>query len=105
MPVEAGRLRLEAMTSTPASDRAARTPRLVLAILLIAVVATPVLAFPYVLLDRSASRIDVQTDLAWILLVVHVPCAATAMILGALQFVPRIRARRSVHRAIGRTFL
>ena len=63
------------------------------------------LAFPYVLLDRSASRIDVQTDLAWILLVVHVPSAATAMILGALQFVPRIRARRRVHRTIGRTFL
>jgi hypothetical protein len=40
------------------------------------------------------SRIDVQTDLAWVLLVVHVPCAATAMILGALQLVPRIRARR-----------
>ena len=63
------------------------------------------LAFPYVLLDRDASRIDVQTDLAWIALVVHVPAAALAMILGALQFVPRIRARRPVHRAIGRTFL
>ncbi len=57
------------------------------------------------LLDRDASRIDVQTDLAWIALVVHVPSAALAMILGALQFVPRIRARRPVHRAIGRTFL
>ena len=82
-----------------------RTPRLVKAILVVALVATPVLAFPYVLLDRSASRIDVQTDLAWILLVVHVPSAATAMILGALQFVPRIRARRRVHRTVGRTFL
>ncbi len=75
---------------TPSS----RTPRLVVAILVVAVVATPVLAFPYVLLDRSASRIDVPTDLAWWLLVVHVPCAATAMILGALQPVPRIRAIR-----------
>jgi uncharacterized membrane protein len=37
--------------------------------------------------------------------VVHVPTAATAMILGALQFVPRIRANRRRHRAIGRTFL
>jgi uncharacterized membrane protein len=78
---------------------------LVVAILVVAVIATPVLAFPYVLLDRSASRIDVETDLAWWALVVHVPCAATAMILGALQFVPRIRARRPVHRTIGRTFL
>jgi uncharacterized membrane protein len=92
-------------TSLGSRSTAARTPRLVVAILLIAVVATPVLAFPYVLLDRSASRIDVQTDLAWVLLVVHVPCAATAMILGALQLVPRIRARRRVHRIIGRTFL
>src|SRR4051794_8661678 len=105
MPVGAGRLRLDAMTSTPTSDRAARTPRLVLVILAIAVVATPVLAFPYVLLDRAASRIDVQTDAAWVLLVVHVPCAAAAMILGALQFVPRIRADRRRHRIIGRSFL
>ena len=61
--------------TTPVDTRS-RTPRLVLAILVIGVVATPVLAFPYVLLDRAASRIDVQTDAAW--------------------------AR---HRAIGRTFL
>src|SRR3954447_24791873 len=98
-----GRLRLEAMTSSPTADRASRTPRLVLAILAIAVVATPVLAYPYVLLDRAASRIDVQTDAAWVLLVIHVPGAAAAMILGALQFVPRIRAHRARHRAIGRT--
>jgi uncharacterized membrane protein len=93
------------MTTTAARDARSRTPRLVLAILAIAVVATPVLAFPYVLLDRAASRIDVQTEAAWILLVIHVPCAATAMILGALQFVPRIRTNRRRHRIIGRTFL
>ncbi len=94
--------------TTSTSDRpqvTTRTPRLVVAILVVALVATPVLAFPYVLLDRDASRIDVQTDLAWVALVIHVPSAALAMILGALQFVPRIRARRPVHRAIGRTFL
>src|SRR3954469_15354494 len=98
-------LTLGAMTTTRPDDTRSRTPRLVLAILAIAVVATPVLAFPYVLLDRAASRIDVQTDAAWVLLVVHVPCAAAAMILGALQFVPRIRADRRRHRIIGRTFL
>ena len=96
---------LEPMTTTRAGDARDRTPRLVLAILVIAVVATPVLAFPYVLLDRAASRIDVQTDAAWVLLVIHVPAAAAAMLLGALQFVPRIRANRARHRAIGRTFL
>jgi uncharacterized membrane protein len=93
------------MTSTPADDVRRRTPRLVLAILVVAVVATPVLAYPYVSLDRTASRIDVQTQAAWVLLVVHVPVAAAAMILGALQFVPRVRADRRRHRAIGRTFL
>src|SRR3954470_17814072 len=93
------------MSTRLGASSAVRTPRLVLTILVVAVVATPVLAFPYVLLDRSASRIDVQTDLAWVVLVVHVPSAATAMILGALQLVPRIRARRRVHRVLGRTFL
>ncbi len=93
------------MTTSPAQEDRRRTPRLVLAILVIGVIATPVLAFPYVLLDRAASRIDVQTDAAWVLLVIHVPVAATAMILGALQFVPRIRANRRRHRIIGRTFL
>ena len=57
------------MTTSRADDTRSRTPRLVVAILVIAVVATPVLAFPYVLLDRAASRIDVQTDAAWVLLV------------------------------------
>ena len=94
------------MTTSPAQDSTSRTPRLVLVILAIAVVATPVLTFPYVLLDRAASRIDVQTDAAWVLLVIHVPCAAAAMILRcALQFVPRIRTNRRRHRTIGRTFL
>ncbi len=91
--------------TTSVSDSRLRTPRLVVAILVIAVVATPVLAFPYVLLDRAASRIDVQTDAAWVLLVIHVPCAAAAMLLGGLQLVPRIRANRRRHRLIGRTFL
>jgi hypothetical protein len=53
-----------------------RTPRVVLAILTVALVATPVLALPYVLLDRDASRIDVETDLAWIVLAIHAPAAA-----------------------------
>jgi uncharacterized membrane protein YozB (DUF420 family) len=93
------------MTTTPAQDSRTRTPRLVLTILVIGVLAAPVLSFPYVLLDRTASRIDVQTDAAWALLVIHVPTAAAAMLLGPLQLVPRIRANRRRHRIIGRTFL
>jgi len=88
-----------------ARDTRNRTPRLVLAILVVAVLATPVLSYPYLLLDRAASRIDVRTDAAWVLLVVHVVCASVAMILGALQLVPRVRADRRRHRVIGRTFL
>jgi uncharacterized membrane protein len=91
--------------TTTAQDTRTRTPRLVVAILVVGIVAVPVLAFPYVLLDRAASRIDVTTDVAWVLLVSHVVTASTAMILGALQLVPRIRANRRRHRIIGRTFL
>lgn len=88
-----------------AQDARTRTPKLVVAILVIGIIATPVLVYPYALLDRAASRIDVQTDAAWVLLVVHVLTASTAMILGALQLVPRIRANRRRHRIIGRAFL
>lgn len=85
------------------ASRAPRTPWLVRAMLTIGLIATPVLLFPYVTLDRSSSRID--NDLLYPLLVVHVFTAAAAMLLGALQLVPRIRRHRAVHRAIGRTFL
>ena len=69
------------VTSTRDLDRApARTPRLVVAILVVLTIAIPVLAFPYVLLDRGASRIDVQTDLMWIALVIHVPAASLAAV-------------------------
>ena len=36
---------------------------------------------------------------------VHVAGAATALLLGPLQFLPKLRARRSVHRWIGRIYL
>jgi hypothetical protein len=77
------------MTTTRATDTRNRTPRLVLAILVIAVVATPVLAFPYVLLDRAASRIDVQTDAAWVLLVIHVPTAGWILNLALAELIIR----------------
>ena len=49
-----------------------RTPRLVVAIAVVAVVATPVLVYPYLGLDRSSSRIPVTTGLHYAVLVVHV---------------------------------
>jgi len=89
------------MVSSPAP----RTPWLVRVIAVAAVVATAVLVPPYLTLDQDASRIDVAREPLWWLLVVHVLAAATAMLLGVLQLVPRIRRRREVHRRIGRTFL
>jgi uncharacterized membrane protein len=81
-----------------------RTPRLVIAMAVVAVVAIPVLLFPYLTLDPARSRIPV-TALHYGALVVHVTSAATALLLGVLQLVPRIRARHALHRRLGRTFL
>jgi uncharacterized membrane protein len=93
------------MTQATERPAALRTPRLVVAILAIGALATPLLLFPYLTLDRANSRIDVSSDLLYGLLVVHVTTAASAMLVGALQFGPRLRARRPLHRALGRTFL
>lgn len=81
-----------------------RTPRIVVAMATIAVVAVPVLLFPYLSLDPSRSRIPV-TGVHYAALVVHVSTASLALLLGVLQLVPRVRARRDVHRRVGRAFL
>jgi uncharacterized membrane protein YozB (DUF420 family) len=81
-----------------------RTPRLVVAIGVVAVVAVPVLLFPYVGLDPARSRIPV-TGVHYAALVVHVVTASAAVLLGVLQLVPRVRARRALHRRLGRAFL
>ena len=91
------------VTSEPPKVRP-RTPRLVVAIAVVAVVAVPVLLFPYVGLDASRSRIPV-TGLHYAALVVHVFTASAAVLLGVLQLVPRVRARRALHRRLGRAFL
>ena len=39
------------------------------------------------------------------MLVAHVCTAAVALIVGPAQFIPRIRARRRVHRTLGRIYL
>lgn len=84
--------------------RSSRTPRLVIAMGAIAVVASPVLLAPYLTLDPARSRIPV-TGLHFAVLVVHVATASAAIVLGVLQLVPRIRAHRRRHRTIGRAFL
>ncbi len=80
-------------------------PRRVWLMLLVAVVAGVVLAAPYVLLDAGSSRVEVGGGLHYALLVAHIVTAVVALVLGPLQFVPVIRARRRWHRLIGRIYL
>jgi uncharacterized membrane protein len=80
-------------------------PRRVWLMLLVAVVAGAVMAAPYVLLDVGAGRIEVDGGLHYALLVTHIFTATVALVLGPLQFVPAIRARRRWHRRIGRAYL
>jgi uncharacterized membrane protein len=80
-------------------------PRRVWLMLLVAVVAGAVMAAPYVLLDVESSRIEVSGGPHYGLLVTHIFTATVALVLGPLQFVPAIRARRRWHRRIGRTYL
>src|SRR3954451_19433838 len=82
-----------------------RTPRLVLFLLVAAVVAIPVLLFPYLSLDPAPSRIPDSNKLHSAALVVHVLTAAIAVVVGVLQLVPRMRARRALHRRLGLAFL
>jgi uncharacterized membrane protein len=71
----------------------------------VAVVVAVVLVTPYVGLDMSVSRLAVSGELHYGLLVAHIATAAVALVLGPLQVVPAIRARRRWHRRIGRTYL
>jgi uncharacterized membrane protein len=80
-------------------------PRRVWLMLLVAVVAAAVMAAPYVVVDIESSRIEVEGGLHYGLLVTHIFTATAALVLGPLQFVPAIRARRRWHRRIGRAYL
>ena len=80
-------------------------PRRIWLMLLVAVVAGAVMAAPYALLDAGSSRIEVDGGLHYALLVAHILTATVALVVGPLQFVPAIRARRRWHRRIGRTYL
>jgi uncharacterized membrane protein len=77
-------------------------PRRIWLMLLVAVVAGAALATPYVV---GSSRIEVESGPHYALLVTHIYTATVALVLGPLQFVPAIRARRRWHRRIGRAYL
>lgn len=93
------------MMASTAPPRAWLRPRRVWLMLTVAAVSAAVLAAPYLLLDVAASRTPVRNQLHYVLLVIHIFTAAIALALGPLQFIPTLRARRGMHRAIGRTYL
>jgi uncharacterized membrane protein len=70
-----------------------------------AVVFALVLGYPYVGLDIADSRLEVHGTLHYAVLVTHIFTATVALVLGPLQFMARVRARRRLHRTIGRTYL
>lgn len=86
-------------TATPAKGRR------IWLMLIVAAVFGAVLVTPYLGLDVDDSRLDVSSGPHYYLLVGHVFTALIALVLGPLQFVPAIRARRRVHRTIGRCYL
>ncbi len=71
----------------------------------VAVVFGLVLAYPYLGLNIKDSRIDVRGNLQYAVLVAHIFTATVALVLGPLQFIPKIRARRRIHRTLGRVYL
>lgn len=73
--------------------------------LAVAVVVTVVLVAPYLSLDVEGSRLEVSGGLHYGVLVGHIFTAAVALVLGPLQFLARVRARRRLHRTIGRVYL
>ncbi|MEV0702583.1 DUF2306 domain-containing protein [Saccharopolyspora sp. NPDC050389] len=90
------------MTTKAGVRRSARRGWLLLTI---AVIGGTALVVPYALLDVDASRIQVRSEAHWILLLVHIFTAAVALVLGPLQFISALRARRRLHRTIGRAYL
>ena len=87
---------------------AAATPRGARKVWLLFAVATifgAVLVSPYLRLDINSSRQDVDDEAHYALLVAHIFTALVALVLGPLQFIPAMRTRRRIHRAIGRVYL
>ncbi|WP_410670479.1 DUF2306 domain-containing protein [Amycolatopsis sp. cmx-4-68] len=71
----------------------------------VAIVFAAVLTYPYLSLDVADSRLDVRDGVQYAVLVAHIFTAAVALVLGPLQFLPKVRARRRLHRTLGRTYL
>ena len=90
-------------TGRPGPGRGRRLRAWVLFV--VAVAVGSVLISPYLLLDIESSRLEPSSQLHYVLLVTHIFTAMIALVLGPLQFVPALRARRRLHRRIGRAYL
>ena len=93
------------MTTAPTAAATRRPARKVWLMFLVATAFGVVLVGPYLLLDIDDSRLEVTGEAHYAVLVAHVFTAFIALVLGPLQFIPAIRARRQVHRGIGRLYL
>lgn len=82
-----------------------RQDRKIWLLFVVAAIFGALLVSPYLRLDVDSSRQGVDGELHYALLVAHVFTALVALILGPLQFIPAIRARRPIHRTIGRVYL
>ena len=63
---------------------------------------------PYLAWDLAANRIPLDPDVAWHFLSIaaHAVPASLALLIGPLQFLPRLRASRpGLHRALGKAYL
>ncbi|MER7279189.1 DUF2306 domain-containing protein [Dactylosporangium sp. NPDC000244] len=87
------------------TDQALRRRRTLLGLLVVAVGFAVVLAWPYLSLDPADGRLDVRGGPHYAVLVVHIFTAAVALVIGPLQFMPAVRARRRLHRTLGRVYL
>jgi uncharacterized membrane protein len=92
------------MTLRDLEGRSMRRPRVWL-LFVVAIVFSLVLTYPYLGLDIKDSRIEVRDSLQYSVLVVHIFTATVALVLGPLQFIPKIRARTRIHRTLGRVYL
>lgn len=72
---------------------------------IVAIVFGLVLSYPYTSLDVDDSRLGVRGGTYYGVLVVHIFTAAVALVVGPLQFIAAVRARRRTHRALGRIYL
>jgi uncharacterized membrane protein len=74
-------------------------------LLIVAIVFSLVLSYPYWSLDIDNSRLEVSGSLHYYVLVVHIFTAAVALVIGPLQFIPKVRAHKRIHRTLGRIYL